>query len=185
VRWSSSFSLYLSAAGAAVGWVVSGAFPISPAPMAGAIHRRVRARLHVHCHSIPVAELAWPQLATQPSRTVGEVARRHGLAPAGTRLASWDRSPPPDLHLLHGDCRVVLASRGNALQASSRKQDLERHSLWSQFLANPIEIGLWHLGFLFITAFICARGVNRGIEVANKIRAPACWRCSAFWWAIR
>ncbi len=45
-------------------------------------------------------------------------------------------------------------------------------ALWQGFLANPIEIGAWHLAFLLMVAFISARGVGRGIEVATRIRAP-------------
>lgn len=45
-------------------------------------------------------------------------------------------------------------------------------ALWQGFLANPIEIGAWHLVFLLMVAFISARGVGRGIEVATKVRAP-------------
>jgi neurotransmitter:Na+ symporter, NSS family len=39
-------------------------------------------------------------------------------------------------------------------------------------LGSPIEVGAWHLGFLVIVVTISARGLNRGVELANKIRAP-------------
>jgi neurotransmitter:Na+ symporter, NSS family len=45
-------------------------------------------------------------------------------------------------------------------------------SLWRNFLANPLEIGAWHLLFVVIVAVISARGVGRGLEVATKVRAP-------------
>ena len=45
--------------------------------------------------------------------------------------------------------------------------------LWRGFLASPLEVGAWHLAFLALVAFISARGVSRGIEVANRVRAPA------------
>ena len=45
-------------------------------------------------------------------------------------------------------------------------------AMWKSFLANPIEIGAWHIGFLVLVAVISARGVSRGIEVATKWRAP-------------
>lgn len=45
--------------------------------------------------------------------------------------------------------------------------------LWRGFLGSPLEVGAWHLAFLALVAFISARGVSRGIEVANRIRAPA------------
>jgi neurotransmitter:Na+ symporter, NSS family len=40
------------------------------------------------------------------------------------------------------------------------------------FLASPLRVGAWHLAFIAIVCAISARGVNRGIELANKIRAP-------------
>ena len=40
-------------------------------------------------------------------------------------------------------------------------------------LANPWTLGAWHLAFVALVAVISARGVNRGLEIANKIRAPA------------
>jgi neurotransmitter:Na+ symporter, NSS family len=40
------------------------------------------------------------------------------------------------------------------------------------FLASPLRVGAWHLAFIAIVCTISARGVNRGIELANKIRAP-------------
>jgi NSS family neurotransmitter:Na+ symporter len=43
---------------------------------------------------------------------------------------------------------------------------------WRAFLANPVEIGAWHVAFLTIVAVISARGVGRGLEVATKVRAP-------------
>jgi len=46
-------------------------------------------------------------------------------------------------------------------------------ALWHGFLSRPLEVGAWHLAFLVLVAFISARGVSRGIEVANRIRAPA------------
>ena len=45
--------------------------------------------------------------------------------------------------------------------------------LWRDFLSSPLEVGAWHLAFLALVAFISACGVSRGIEVANRIRAPA------------
>jgi NSS family neurotransmitter:Na+ symporter len=41
-----------------------------------------------------------------------------------------------------------------------------------EFLSNPWRVGAWHLAFVVLVGGISARGVNRGIELANKIRAP-------------
>lgn len=45
--------------------------------------------------------------------------------------------------------------------------------LWRGFLSSPFEVGAWHLAFMALVAVISARGVSRGIELANKVRAPA------------
>jgi hypothetical protein len=45
-------------------------------------------------------------------------------------------------------------------------------ALFRDFLASPLQVGAWHAGFVVLAAAISARGLNRGIEVANKIRAP-------------
>jgi NSS family neurotransmitter:Na+ symporter len=41
-----------------------------------------------------------------------------------------------------------------------------------EFLSNPWRVGAWHLAFVVLVGAISARGVNRGVELANKIRAP-------------
>lgn len=45
--------------------------------------------------------------------------------------------------------------------------------LWRAFLASPLEVGAWHFAFLALVAVVSARGVSRGIELANRVRAPA------------
>ena len=46
-------------------------------------------------------------------------------------------------------------------------------SLWNDFQSRPVEVAAWHAGFVAIVILICARGLQGGIEPANKIRAPA------------
>ena len=46
-------------------------------------------------------------------------------------------------------------------------------ALWPQFLARPWEMGGWHLAFVLLAGVISARGLNRGIEFANRVRGPA------------
>ena len=177
VRWSSSFSLYLSAAGAAVGLGSIWRFPYLAGANGGSAFIVVFV-LACTFIAIPflVAELALGRNSQRsPPEAVGEVARRHGLS---TRWNAIGIMGSLSAFLIFTYYTVIAGwvlaytwkcATGQLSQAGPRGVT----HLWSQFLANPIEIGLWHLGFLFITAFICARGVNRGIEVANKIRAPA------------
>jgi NSS family neurotransmitter:Na+ symporter len=46
-------------------------------------------------------------------------------------------------------------------------------ALWTQFQSHPIEVAAWHAGFVAIVIVISARGLQGGIEPANRIRAPA------------
>jgi neurotransmitter:Na+ symporter, NSS family len=45
-------------------------------------------------------------------------------------------------------------------------------SLWREFRSDPVEVGAWHAAFVILVILISARGLQRGIEVANKFRAP-------------
>jgi NSS family neurotransmitter:Na+ symporter len=45
--------------------------------------------------------------------------------------------------------------------------------LWAEFQARPLEVECWHAVFVALVVVISARGLQGGIEPANKIRAPA------------
>ncbi|MDP1682364.1 MAG: sodium-dependent transporter [Burkholderiales bacterium] len=44
---------------------------------------------------------------------------------------------------------------------------------FSNFVANPLALLLWHSVFMFLTMFVVARGVTSGLERANKIMMPS------------
>ena len=46
-------------------------------------------------------------------------------------------------------------------------------TLWRSFRSNPVEVAAWHAAFVMLVILIAGRSLQRGIEVANKIRAPA------------
>lgn len=46
-------------------------------------------------------------------------------------------------------------------------------ALWDAFHSDPWEVGAWHVAFVALVVLISGRGLQRGIEPANKIRAPA------------
>lgn len=59
--------------------------------------------------------------------------------------------------------------------ASGQIMGLSRSAVadhFTGFLASPLQVGSWHILFLAIVGWISARGLNRGIEIANKVRAP-------------
>jgi NSS family neurotransmitter:Na+ symporter len=43
---------------------------------------------------------------------------------------------------------------------------------FERFLASPWRVGAWHFAFVVLVGAISARGVNKGVELANKVRAP-------------
>jgi NSS family neurotransmitter:Na+ symporter len=45
-------------------------------------------------------------------------------------------------------------------------------TIWQAFLGNPWTLGAWHLAFVLLVVTVSARGVNHGLELASKIRAP-------------
>lgn len=45
--------------------------------------------------------------------------------------------------------------------------------LWTEFQARPLEVECWHAVFVALVVVISARGLQGGIEPANRIRAPA------------
>jgi len=45
--------------------------------------------------------------------------------------------------------------------------------LWTQFQANAFEVAAWHASFVALVVVISARGLQGGIEPANRVRAPA------------
>lgn len=44
--------------------------------------------------------------------------------------------------------------------------------IWRGFLASPGEMTLYHLLFMFLTFFVVAKGVNKGLEMANIYMMP-------------
>lgn len=56
--------------------------------------------------------------------------------------------------------------------ALARAGEANVASLWSGFLSSPLEVGGWHAAFVLLVALVSARGLNRGIEAANKVRGP-------------
>lgn len=43
---------------------------------------------------------------------------------------------------------------------------------WNNFMGNPIELLIWHSIFMFLTLWIVAKGIHKGIEKASKIMIP-------------
>ena len=49
---------------------------------------------------------------------------------------------------------------------------VEVDAKWKQFAEDPLQVFLWFTGFMAVTVFFVARGVNKGLEVAIRICMP-------------
>ena len=64
----------------------------------------------------------------------------------------------------------VFESASNAFAGATRETVEET---FNSLASNPLRTGLWHTIFLAATAFVIARGVERGIERAVRLMMPA------------
>jgi SNF family Na+-dependent transporter len=69
---------------------------------------------------------------------------------------------PNDDELIEPYGSTRYLSYDAASKASQRKSNRQQRS----------NHGLWHLAFVALVILISARGLNRGIEAANRIRGP-------------
>jgi NSS family neurotransmitter:Na+ symporter len=176
-RWSSDLAFSLSAVGAAVGLGSIWRFPY----LAGAgggfafILVFVIACL-VFGAPVLVAEIVigrWSRRS--PMHAAGEIAARSGFS-RGWNVVGWTGSVAGFLIVSYYTMIAgwVLAyawfflsgtyARGGAAAAVGK---------FHAFIADSRAVSLWQLGFFALVALISARGVNRGVEWANRWRAPA------------
>ncbi len=175
-RWSTKLAFYFAAVGAAVGLGSIWRFPYLAGANGGSAF--------VFVFVLACLAIATPLLVAE--FIIGRCSRRNPAAAAGAVAASFGRSRRWNAIGVLGTAAVffimsfytviagwVLAYAWSC--ASGELTALPRSAIgghFKEFLANPWRIGAWHLGFIAIVGGISARGVNRGIELANKIRAP-------------
>lgn len=175
--WSSSTAFYISAVGAAVGLGSIWRFPYLAGTSGGGafIFVFILALLLI---AIPllVAEFSIGRQAhCNAAHAAGIVAEQSGrsrrwsiIGVLGTIAAFWI-----------GSYYTVISGwvLAYAWKCAHGELDQQSHAavaaLRDAFLADPVQMGAWHFAFLAGIAFVSARGVNRGIELANRIRAPA------------
>ena len=175
--WSTSTAFYISAVGAAVGLGSIWRFPyLAGTSGGGAFIVIFILALLLIAVPLLVAEYAiGRQARCSAPQAAGVVAEQSGLSPRwrvigvlGSIAAFWIAS-----------YYTVIAGWVLAYAWKCARGGLEHQShaavaaLRASFLASPVQMGAWHLAFLALVAVVSARGVNRGIELANKIRAPA------------
>ena len=175
--WSSSTAFYISAVGAAVGLGSIWRFPyLAGTSGGGAFILIFILALLLIAVPLLVAEFAiGRQALCSAPHAAGVVAEQSGLSPRwrvigvlGSVAAFWIAS-----------YYTVIAGwvLAYAWKCAIGQLDHQSHAavaaLRQTFLADPVQMGAWHLAFLAGVAVVSARGVNRGIELANRIRAPA------------
>lgn len=175
-RWSSRFACYVSAAGAAVGLGSIWRFPYLAGSGGGSAFVIVFAGCCVF--------IATPLLVAEFA--LGRRSRLSVPAAAGAVAVEQGKSSFWNVIGVLGALAAFLIfsyytviagwvlaytwkSASGAL-ASAGPEGVG--ALWRQFLLDPLTVGAWHIAFVVLTAVISARGLNRGIELASKLRAP-------------
>jgi NSS family neurotransmitter:Na+ symporter len=175
-RWSSGVAFYLATIGAAVGLGSIWRFPYLVGTQGGSAFILV---FVVACVAIAIPLLAAEFLIgrrarVNPSEAAGVVAVAAG------RSRAWNA-----IGVLGTVATFLIISYYTLIAgwvlayawkcASGRLEGAGADRLgaeWRDFLADPWSMGAWHLAFLAVLAWISARGVARGLEVANRWRAP-------------
>lgn len=175
-RWSSGVAFYLATIGAAVGLGSIWRFPYLVGAHGGSAFVLV---FVLACLAIAIPLLAAEFLVgrrarTSPMRAVGVVAEAAGRSRAWnaigvlgvlaafliisyyTAIAGW---------VLAYAWKCATGSLAGLSQA-------EATAVWEAFLASPGQMLAWQAAFLALVGWVSARGVNRGVEIANRWRAP-------------
>ncbi|MCZ8130832.1 MAG: sodium-dependent transporter [Steroidobacteraceae bacterium] len=175
-RWSSQVAFYLATIGAAVGLGSIWRFPYLVGTQGGSAFILV---FVVACVAIAVPMLAAEFL-------IGRRARLNPAQAAGAVAAAAGRSRAWNAIGVLGTLATFLIISYYTIIAgwvlayawkcaSGQLNGLGPEALaveWRAFLANPWEMGAWHLAFLALLGLISGRGVVKGLEVANRWRAP-------------
>jgi NSS family neurotransmitter:Na+ symporter len=175
--WSSRFTTYLATAGAAVGLGSVWRFPYLTGVHGGSAF--------ILIFVLACVLIAMPLIASEfalgrrsrrsPPEAAGAVGAEAGLS---TRWNAIGILGSVTAFLMFSYYTVIAgwvmayawkcAAGVLAAAGPHHTADLAR-----DFQSNTFEIGAWHIGFLALVVLISARGVHRGIEAANRVRAPA------------
>jgi len=175
-RWSTSFAFYLASAGAAVGLGSIWRFPYLTGANGGSAF--------VFIFILACLAIATPLLIAE--FIIGRRSRRSPPEAAGEVARSFGRSRRWNIIGILGTVATFLIMSYYTVIAgwvlaytwkcsSGQLTGLTRPEIalhFHEFLSDPLRVGAWHLAFIILVGGISARGVNRGIELANKIRAP-------------
>ena len=176
-HWSSQFAVYLGTIGAAVGLGSIWRFPYLAGTLGGGVF--------IGAFVLACLFIATPLLIAEYM-----IGRFHGLAPshsAGAMAVSVGRSRRWNIIGQLGTIAAFLICSYYTIVAgwvvayawkcgTGALDGLSRPRLqleWQRFISDPWQLSGWQVAFLGAVAFISARGLGPGIELASRIRAPA------------
>jgi NSS family neurotransmitter:Na+ symporter len=177
VAWSSRFAVYLGTAGAAVGLGSIWRFPYLAGTSGGSAFILV--------FVISCVLIATPLLAAEfalgrrsrrsPPEAAGAVARESGLSSRWNAIGVLGSGAAFLVFSYYAVIAGWVLAYAWKCAAGVLANAGPEHvgALWHNFRSDPLEVGAWHLTFVTLVVVISARGLQRGIEAANKIRAPA------------
>jgi neurotransmitter:Na+ symporter, NSS family len=175
-RWSSRLAFYLATVGASVGLGSIWRFPYLVGSSGGSAF--------IFVFALACLLIATPLLVAE--FIIGRYSRTSPPQAAGVLAAQSGLSSRWNLIGILGTVSAFIIVAYYAVIAgwvmaytwkcasgalSGLSQDAVT-SMWQSFLKDPWVLGAWHFGFVALVTVISARGVVRGLEVANKIRAP-------------
>ncbi len=175
-QWTSSIAFYLATVGASVGLGSIWRFPYLAGSSGGSafIFVFVLACLLIATPLLAAEFLIGRRSGRSPPEAAGAVAAQSGLSSRWNIIGMFGTVAA----FLIISYYTVIAGWVMAytwICASGALAGL-RHAqvvaLWHSFLAKPFTLAAWHAAFMLLLGVISARGVNRGLELANKIRAP-------------
>jgi len=175
--WSSRFAVYLGTAGAAVGLGSIWRFPYLAGTGGGSAFILV--------FVLACLLIATPLLAAEFA--LGRRSRRSPPAAAGAVAVAAHLSSRWNAIGILGTVAAflifsyyaviagwVLAYAWKCVAGELSSAGPERvATLWRNFRSDPLQVAAWHLTFVMLVILISARGLQRGIEAANKVRAPS------------
>lgn len=177
VRWSSHLAFYLGAAGAAVGLGSIWRFPYLAGTGGGSafILIFVAACLLIAAPLLAAEYAIGRRARCNAPEAAGELAARAGHSRAWNAIGSIGAIASVLVFSYYSVIAgwVMAYSWKAASGALSAAGPEGVGMLWKAFQASPLEVGAWHVAFVVLVIVISARGLNHGIEAANKIRGPA------------
>ncbi len=175
-QWSSRLAFILASTGAAVGLGNIWKFPyIMGENGGGAFVMVYLICLAVVATPIMISEIMLGRRSRlNPIQGMGALARESGVS-SHWSLLGWMGSITGFMILSYyavimgwGMAYLVQASAGNFEHASASSVQV----MFSDLMADPERLLLWHTLAMIITVFVVARGVNKGLETATRWMMP-------------